>query len=83
MDGHSPHPSWPATGLVSARLRPTIVLPVSRDDRDVLERVVSAMPCKSARELRVILRALDDAITNHPSLVHTHVFRGSWWTGDI
>jgi hypothetical protein len=48
--------------------------------RDMLENVVWAMPRKSARELRQILRDLDDAITGHPRFIQTSLHDGRWWT---
>ena len=57
--------------------------PPPGDDRDLLEYAVRAMPRKSARELRAILDALDEAIMSHPDLAHSHVFRGRWWLSDI
>jgi hypothetical protein len=57
--------------------------PPPGDDRDLLEHAVHAMPRKSARELRAILSSLDEAITSHPDVAHTHVFRGRWWIDDV
>jgi|SRR5215472_10466662 hypothetical protein len=57
--------------------------PAPGDQRDVLERFIRAMPIKSARELRTLVRILDDEITRHPVVALSRAIGGRWWAPDV
>lgn len=51
--------------------------------REHLEAVLHALPKKSARELRVLVRALDDKILTRAKVIPADSVDGPWWRGQF
>ncbi|MFF5364196.1 hypothetical protein ACFY4I_33220 [Streptomyces scabiei] len=49
--------------------------------REHLEAVLHALPEKSARELRALVRALDDKILTRAKVIPADSVDGPWWLG--